>query len=325
MASYTLTDFNDIRFSGLSYVLPEQVINNIKRLAINLGVQTNTNTNTNTQPSSNTNTLATTSRSFPLSRRGGRKGTSSGSSNKELSNEDWENLRNFKATKMDVKEGIEKTISDIRAALNKLTDKNYVLQRDVIFNHIATLDESNYNMLTDAIFEIASTNKFYSEIYAQFYRELTDQYPFFKEAVPTFLSTFKTGISAIKYVDADTDFNAFCDNNKENDRRKAASAFLVNLAKVGLLLPESIVEVIEFLLDAVFDYMDQENRSYELEEIVENIFILTTLSKEVSCLQRIKCFSQLKAKEHSSLTSRAVFKMMDIIDFMKKNGITLTV
>jgi hypothetical protein len=58
--------------------------------------------------------------------------------------EDWKNVRTvFKATKIEVKEGTEKQISEIRAALNKLSNKNVDTQKTVIIQLIhQTITES---------------------------------------------------------------------------------------------------------------------------------------------------------------------------------------
>jgi hypothetical protein len=72
--------------------------------------------------------------------------------------------------------------------------------------------------------------------------------------------------------------------------------------------------------------MDEVNKINEIEEITENLFIMITSSKTECCsedkwntiAENIKVCSQLKVKEKKSLSSRAVFKYMDIYDCLKK-------
>ena len=257
-----MQDYENIRFSGESkYTLTDVILQNIRKLAADLGIST---TQTQTQTTSQANQPVRRSRPQKA---------------KELSNEDWENLRNFKTTKIDKKEGVDKAISDIRASLNKFSESNFEAQRDTIFaliNESIGVDQETSDKVAKSLFEIASTNKFYSELYAIFYKELVDQFPFYRDFISPFIDQYKTGISQIHFVDSETDYNLFCDNNKENDKRKAESAFLTNLNKVGLLSDDVLLGILTGLEDRVFEYIDVENRTYEVDEIVENIFILAT-------------------------------------------------
>ena len=70
--------------------------------------------------------------------------------------------------------------------------------------------------------------------------------------------------------------------------------------------------------------MNQENKVNEVEEIIENIFILLTnnLTFLKSCANTeiitfIQNLSILKPKDVASMSSRAIFKCLDIIDKLK--------
>ena len=173
--------------------------------------------------------------------------------------------------------------------MNKLSDVNYEVQRDALFQHIITMLESDievksieYDMLkvANSIFDIASTNKFYSELYAILYKELTIKFPIFKEIIIRFISQYLENIGKIQFVDSNINYDFYCENNKNNDKRKAMSAFLVNLMKLELISIDEILNIILMLQETVLSYIDQENKSYEVEEITENIyiFLLTSIS-----------------------------------------------
>ena len=91
--------------------------------------------------------------------------------------EDWNKIRQFKNTKVECKEGIEKSFADIRALMNKLSSKNYDSQKDTIFSALdevcgedsAVSDENQARVLT-IILDIVCGNKFYSELYADLYK-----------------------------------------------------------------------------------------------------------------------------------------------------------
>jgi hypothetical protein len=262
---------------------------------------------------------------------------------RETIDESWETAKPFKVTNIEKKEGIDKLINDIRAALNKISNKNYETQRDSIFEQIDKIisddssDEDEYKInnnnadsitIANAIFDIASTNKFYSELYATLYKELSNNYVIFQYNIHQIIEQYKDNISSIQFVDPNVDYDKFCDNNKLNDKRKALTTFIVNLMKQDVLEQTQIISIIQYLLDIVFKNAEIENKNCEIEEITENVFIF--ISMTVSHLKEhelweniennIKKLSQYKAKEHLSISSRSIFKYMDILDQIKKQS-----
>lgn len=351
MSSYSLEDYSNILFNGFDYKLQVEVTDIIKKMAIDLGINTSGNYQTDSRtkrPSDQPNRVGI--------RVKGKEG-----------DESWERMRAFKSTKIEKKEGIDKIINDIRACLNKLSESNYEVQRDVLFQHIALLLESEAEStsseqdmlkIATSVFDIASTNKFYSEIYAILYKELTCQFPIFKDIIIRFISQYLENIGKIQFVDSNLDYDLYCENNKNNDKRKAMSAFLVNLMKLELIQMDEILNIILMLQETVLSYVDQENKSCEVEEITENVYIfvstlianinkggdkkkdakkfsevletllnnvkyevkdLICLDKWVAIMENIKKCSQFKSKEHLSISSRTVFRYMDILDLIKKS------
>ena len=127
---YTLQDFNDIAFSGYDYKLPEIVLNKIKNLITELGITANSKPTTETRSADSTDSKYKKNNYFSNSKK-----------NKNYVKRDnvddpWETAKPFKATKIDKKEGMDKLINDIRACLNKISNKNYETQRDIIFEQI---------------------------------------------------------------------------------------------------------------------------------------------------------------------------------------------
>jgi len=324
---YTLQDYSELLFTGYDYKLPDNVNSIIKRLVSEFG----------TSPTQEVRTLDGNDSKF---KKPGYFNNSRKPKRNDNVDESWEKQKAFKATVMEKKEGIEKSINDIRICLNKISNKNYDVQRDAIIEYINAItrqgdessdeDEKTYNpndinSISTAIFEIASTNKFYSELYATLYKELIGKFAVFRDNVDLIIENYKNDIHKIKFVDPNTEYDKFCDNNKLNDKRKALSMFIINLMKKGVLEKSTISEIILYLEDIVVKNVDIENMVYEIEEITENLFILVTESAVdfkgtgvwETIMSNISLFSKYKAKEHLSISSRAIFKYMDILDRIK--------
>jgi len=326
MPQYTLTEFNAIMFGKFDYILPDDINNIILKLKEEVQSYIGS-----TQPE-----VAPTyekpmkkSSSHYQNKKSGRSHT------KHVTDDDWEAIRNpvpFKATVIDKKEGIEKSINDIRVCLNKISAKNYQSQLETIIENINNILLDNENKIEDmktivkAIFDIASNNKFFSELYADLYKELGDKFPEFNLIIEEFLFQYKENVKEIVYVDPNTDYDKFCNYNKTNDKRKALSAFLVNLMKKQIITSELLLDIILYLQGLVSKYIDEPNRLNEVEEITENLFIIIpNIKSECSSLENwniiltnvTEC-SKLKAKDRQSLSSRAIFKYMDMVDKLNK-------
>jgi hypothetical protein len=318
--TYNLDNYKNIIVSGYEYKLPETIINIISNLSNELGVAFKENTKINNQEEYTGENKKFMKRNFGNKR-----------VKPVVDEEQWEKIKAFKSTQIEQKEGIEKLINDVRVCLNKISNKNYETHRDTIIQYIKEIIENKETdiellKIKKSIFEIASTNKFYSELYALLYKDLINTFDCFKENIEPFINEYIDSIQNINYVDPKVDYDKYCDYNKENDKRKAMSAFIVNLSKNDIVEKNTVINKIVYLEELVLSYCDTENKTNELEEITENLFILITKSLSILInepnweivINNIKHLAQMKTKEHKSLSSRALFKFMDILDSIKK-------
>jgi hypothetical protein len=216
-------------------------------------------------------------------------------------NGNWEGSRDFKATKMEKKEGVDKSISDMRGHLNI----------------IENTDENDVQKLLKSMFTIMSSNIGLSLIYADLFVELVGVNEYFGNLVDEFVETYRMSVREIHYIDPEVDYDGFCDYNKLNDMRKCYAAFVINLMKRDMISSDTVLAIIQ---EFVKQYIDEEGRENDVEEITENIVILYNGSKSLmedssvwkEVIQpNIQYFMGLKVKEHISFTSRAKFKYMD--------------
>ena len=100
----------------------------------------------------------------------------------ESTDEDWEQLRSFQSTRIEQSSGLDGHIDNLRSIMNKLTDKTFQDMRGQIINILDTIiNSSDFNkeietIISTVIYDISSTNKFFSKIYADLYAELVKKY-----------------------------------------------------------------------------------------------------------------------------------------------------
>jgi hypothetical protein len=326
MGFYTMKDYENILFDTIKIKLPANVLSVISELSAVFVETSNSNQSVNGNSKSDFNSGSGTNYNRNHSRKMPNHYKKDSGNN---SGESWEKMRAFKATKIEKSEG---GINDIRIALNKISKTNYTVQKDLILTHILELKTQNTESFDEIIhrvgmniFTIVSTNHFYSELYATLYKELITEYSIFYDILNGFIEKYTDTVKQITYVDPNVDYDRHCEYNKSNDSRKSFTLFIVNLMKNGVLEKPRILHLIDELQRILFSYVDMPGRINEVEEIVENVFLFITKSYKTQehaewkdILSNVETFSKFKLKEKTSISSRALFKTMDILDAITK-------
>ena len=147
-------------------------------------------------------------------------------------------------------EGIEAKIDDIRIRLNKLTNKNYDELSNEIINYIKKEienDDTILNKVGKSIFDIGSMNIFWSKLYAKLYNDLIVDFPIMKNICNDNFNDFLHEFDNIKHVKSD-DYNELCNNNKNNEKRRALSSFFVNLSLYNIISTQDMYVLINKLI-----------------------------------------------------------------------------
>ena len=323
---YSLKDINDIIFNGFEISLPNETLSMISELALQVGSPTYIRTPTfykKEHPNKNngSGSYDDNSGGFKKNKRGNR-------SSLDGNDDDWESIRSFQATKLEQKVGIDAQIDLLRSSLNKMSDKNYndsYGKITEILNQLIKEETSPENMLKigNAIFEIASNNRFYSKLYADLYTSLIHNYEIMRTIFETNLNSFMELFNFIEHADPDQDYDKFCKVNKNNERRKAFSLFFVNLKKNGIISESRIIELIYGLFEQLTSFILIENKKDEVDELTENIAILYDKKLFEKCSNKIvdETFPQIinrlahsKVKTYPSLSNKSIFKFMDLIE-----------
>jgi len=315
MLSYSLDKY--ATFTLNDYTLPTAVINVVSNLVSILNINVATPTTTVKSP---TNAARPVRRTKAV---------------RDMESE-WKKPEPFKSTETVQYVGFDKKIADIRTCLNKLSAKNYVLQRDNIYGHIdiilngeegVSLSDDNTSQIANCIFDIASKNSFYSELYASLYKELIEKYTFFVNTVDSSIENYIQSVDGIRYENSDVDYNLHCLINKENDSRKSLLTFILMLVRNNVLDLTVVDRVISYLDKLILSNIDDKSRVDINNELVENyLIIITNTMPSIFSLEtwskihaRIVEYTTYSPKDHPGLSSRAKFKFMDMKELIAKN------
>jgi len=211
--------------------------------------------------------------------------------------------------------------NQIRISLNKLSKNTYNVQRNDIMQQMNALPAEQYTEIAALIFEIASTNKFYSNIYADLYKELVEQFPVFNTVLNDMIFKFVSNSQTVSYVNPDIDYNAFCEYTEFSDKQKATALFIVNLMEKKMIESSVVFSIIVQIQELLLFYIDEPNKINEAEELAEYLNIMLTPAfsdaKWEIVINSVKTISLMSPKEHKSLSNRVVFKCLDIYKRIK--------
>ena len=335
---YTLENFNNIQLNGFKFDFPDDTLKLISELALEVGSPNYVKTpifqkKINPMKSNENSELSDKNKLGTIYGGNERDFTKRKKGNKAMeiiNDNDWETLRTFQTTKIEQKVGFESQIDVLRSHLNKLTDKNYIDIRNKIIDVIESMTKegmANDEMLKlgTIIFEIASTNRFYSKIYADLYSDLINKYNMMKEIFEENFNNFMNLFEVIEYVEPSVDYNKFCKINKDNEKRKSLAAFFVNLMNNNIISKEKIVSIVRIMMSKIYNFINENDKKNEVDELTENIIILYKkelfdgsvaydLIDGMTINQLIEKFAHSKSKNYLSMTNKSIFKYMDLID-----------
>ena len=329
---YSITDYDDITNAGFICNLSQETLDIISKLSEQVGAPTYIKT-----------PIFLKKENRSINGLGGNVGGGGGgvmggnfkktkSKPSEITDDDWEAIRAFQTTQKHVSEGIQKNVDNIRGYLNKITDNNEEAMIKDIKAEISQLiehDTSHENMMKIgySIFNIASSNSFYSALYARLFKSLMNDYDIFKKIFEDNFKEFMNLFESIEFVDPKKNYDKFCEYTKTNDKRRAMSLFVVNLMINKIISEDEIIEIIKQLQALISNYISKPEKSNEVEELTENLSIIVTKSKDYlgkdetksawdNIIKKVEFVTILKPKmkEYPSITNKTIFKHMDLFE-----------
>lgn len=336
-SSYTLSDdtlqlIQDIDQNVTPIIVEKQynTYNNINR----------DNTSNSTRPPRNNNHHHHSS-SHGQSRSPNKKRTGR-NRNQSSDNENWETVRTvFKTTVIEKAndEGVDKLIQDIRSCINKISSKNYDKQSTNIIEYIdkcvenkdessETNNKENLKKIANFIFSVASTNKFYVDLYATLYVELIEKYDVFQELLLNYLNTYVNTLKDLRAVDPNQNYELYCQYIKQNEMRRASSVFIVRLVEKGKIPVLRLLNIMVSFQEQSNEMIKTDDNDNDVHEIAETLYLFIQEGKKVfnECkdewiwkfviLPHVQNMCQSKTKGFKSVSSRTLFKYMDIQDLL---------
>lgn len=319
MGTYTLQDFNTIIFNGFNFTLGDEIIQKINELATQVGSPTYIKTPVFQKKDRSGESAATSSN--PKRRRDTTKYNN-------YPNTDHDKI--FNATKIVPKTGLAGDIDLIRSYLNKITDRTFTDMKSNIINLLDKLIQENIisqnelMQISAYLFEFASTNRYFSKLYADLYTELVNKYECMKQTLDKSFNAFLELFIKIEYIDPDVNYDEFCRINKINEKRKSLSTFYVNLCANNMLPHDKLVELTYNMILRVMEYIPMVDKKAHVDEYTENIAILfnkeeyTNVTDKLidgkTIMETIQMLATSKSKTYPGLSSKCVFKYMDMLE-----------
>jgi hypothetical protein len=142
----------------------------------------------------------------------------------------------------------------LRVALNKLSVKNYLVQKKIIFDSLSWfVEKDEVASIVPLLFGIVAGNIFFNEIYCNIYVDMMDISPAFFTELDVRLRAFPDRTKKdIQHIDV-ADYDKVCAYNTEKANRKAAAAFYGSMGNRRIVPMERIRAAMTTLRDAAIE------------------------------------------------------------------------
>lgn len=194
----------------------------------------------------------------------------------------------------------EKNEIEIKSLMNKITDDSY---EEISKTIITLMEPSTFS----SIFEISYKNKFFSNIYSKLTIKLC-QNTEYKNFVLKKFENITSLFDNIIYIEDEYT------NNKNLDDREAISCFYTNLYIHGLIDKFCFETFTYYIILKIESFMDSENKNRHVEELLNMLYLLLSLSSIKIELTIIEKISKSSNKTFKSVGNKSIFKCMDIME-----------
>lgn len=237
----------------------------------------------------------------------------------EIKNDDdWNAIKSFQLSKIEVKYGLQAEIDKLRGLINKLTDKN---QQDIIPQILSQLEQITHDPdfkedKTKEIIQMISSNQHYVQPFTTLFVKILETYhELFWIPFQQCFESFSNSFSQLTYVDPQVNYDLYCDTNKQIIMRKAYATFYSQLSTLGVIEINIIQNLIQTLINQFNKNLNDAHKRIENDELIDILSILytnDTKTEEISNFFEELCFAT--AKSFPGLSSKAIFKCVEIME-----------
>ncbi len=219
----------------------------------------------------------------------------------------------------------EADISKAIKLLNKISQSNYDKLKIELFEMIEPIVEmEDIYKITQTIFNIASSNMFYSVLFSKLYTELISKKREFYNVTQEHFDTYMTDLNKIEYVSPSVNYDEYCVYTKKMDKMKSLLTFFINLMKTNNFNIDNIIELCVTLLKRVRESIYTIEKREQNEEFINCIYIIIKECSEFLCfhyhLETIHTIvNELEniTKNKPEISSKIKFKCQDILEMLK--------
>ena len=218
----------------------------------------------------------------------------------------------------------EKELGELYKLLNKISDKTYDKLIVQVLDTLKNINEVNYfEMITSKIFDIISSNDFYSELFARLYKDIAAHHKIF---LSLFVQKYNVHINQfenIEYVSPNENYDDYCSYVKKLDAIRSMTNFVLCCHTHGVCGLNEVMDLIVCLQKKIINNLEVEEKISENESCINNIFIIyqNKLDHMIDSKQwdEIRMNHQiLKDTSGKGKNNKIRFKLMDIDDLIRK-------
>lgn len=213
-------------------------------------------------------------------------------------------------------------IAQIIKLLNKMTENNYEKLKVELFELVKSIDSiEDIHKITNAIFNIVSTNVFYSKFFSKLYTELIPLNKEFYFVFQTHYDSYLTELNKIEYISSSVDYDKFCDYNKQIDKMDSMLSFFINLMKNNICTVDNIANLCISLQKKLNIGIEIKEQTEHNEKMLNAIYIIIKESIDYLIFN-----SQMELinnnieyiTNHPKITPKIKFKCMDLKEILKQ-------
>ena len=210
----------------------------------------------------------------------------------------------------------------VRSTLNKLSEASYLDNLETLLSTLRS-NPTQTQPLHELMFDICSTNRFFSKLYADVYTAVLAEMPplqlMFLDKMPIVLDLFDHLFQL--NLDEEENYEEFCARGEINENKRSMAQFCLHMNENGVLEDLYVIQFCQLLLEKILELIPLENYTQSIDIAVEILTILYNPKKmqkvsvrgqRVGFNEKIKSLARSKKSQFSSLTTRSLFKLMDL-------------